>query len=69
LAVFNLVPIPPLDGSHILMALLPEKTIKAKIFLVAYGPFLLLMFIFFGFNLIRPIIFWLYQLITGSPLI
>ena len=69
LAVFNLIPFPPLDGSHLLMAFLPEKAIAVKLFLFAYGPFLLLMFIVFGFPLLRPIIFWLYQVITGSPLL
>ena len=69
LAIFNLIPIPPLDGSHILMAFLPEKAREIKMFLMLYGPFILLMFIFFGFQIIRPLIFWFYQVITGLPLL
>ena len=69
LLIFNLIPIPPLDGSHILMAFLPEKAREIKMFLMLYGPFILLMFIFFGFQIIRPLIFWFYQAITGLPLL
>ncbi len=48
LGLFNLVPIPPLDGSHILFTLLPEKWANTKIFLQRYGFFILIFFIFFG---------------------
>lgn len=43
LAGFNLIPIPPLDGSHILMALLPSQWMK-KIYapLATFGFFLIL---------------------------
>ena len=37
LAVFNLIPIPPLDGSHILFAFLPPSQTDFKIFLQKYG--------------------------------
>ncbi len=37
LLVFNLLPIPPLDGSHLLMAILPERYWKLKIWLVTRG--------------------------------
>ncbi|MCH9029431.1 MAG: site-2 protease family protein [Bacteroidetes bacterium] len=46
LFVFNLLPIPPLDGSHILFDLFPNK-ITAKILnLGLYGSLLLLVFIY-----------------------
>ncbi len=67
LAVFNLVPIPPLDGSKILYAILPDSAYRLKAALEQYGLLLLLFFIFFLFPLILPVVFWLYQLIVGSP--
>lgn len=45
LAFFNLIPIPPLDGSKILFYLVPIKT-ETKIMLESFGFILLLMFIF-----------------------
>lgn len=56
LAVFNLVPIPPLDGSKILFSLLPDSAFRFKEFLARYGMFILLFFIFFGFRTIVPVI-------------
>ena len=69
LAIFNLVPIPPLDGSHILFNLLPERAYQVKKFLRQYGTLLLLLFLFFGINLLDPLISFLYQLITGQAFI
>ena len=37
LAVFNLVPIPPLDGSKLLLFLLPQEQIHLRMFLNQYG--------------------------------
>ncbi len=65
LAVFNLVPIPPLDGSKILFALFPYRWRHIQNFLESYGMILLLIFIIFLFNLISPIILFLFRLITG----
>jgi len=56
LAIFNLVPIPPLDGSKVLFALLPYKFIEVQMFLEQYSLLLFFSFIFFGLPLIRPII-------------
>jgi len=66
LAVFNLLPIPPLDGSKILFAFLPLN-IKYKVFDLSekYGLFLILILIFFLPNFIFPIISWAFSLITG----
>ena len=48
LAVFNLIPIPPLDGSKILQGLLPPKYDEIMYNLERYGPFILLGIIMFG---------------------
>ncbi len=66
LAVFNLMPIPPLDGSHILFSVLPRKADDIKIFLSQYGMIILLFFIFFLLPVILPIIQFLFRLITGA---
>ena len=66
LGVFNLVPIPPLDGSKILYAVLPDSMYKVKMYLEQYGFFILLFFIMFAFQWISPIIIYLYLLFTGG---
>lgn len=62
LAIFNLVPIPPLDGSKILFAIIPEKYNYIKVNLERYGFIILLLFIFFAWQLIAPIIFYVFEL-------
>ncbi len=69
LAIFNLIPIPPLDGSHILFTFLPESFRSIKIFLSQYGFFILLIVIFFFLGWLFPIIQFVYRLIVGSPLL
>lgn len=54
LAAFNLLPIPPLDGSRILAAALPKSKAEFLDFLEPYGLFILfflLLFPFGGFSL------------------
>jgi Zn-dependent protease len=48
LAIFNILPIAPLDGSKILFGLLPVKHEGKIYFLERYGPFILLGLIIFG---------------------
>ncbi len=45
LALFNLLPIPPLDGSKILLGLLPRRLHEYVYKLEAYGPFILIILI------------------------
>jgi len=68
LAVFNLLPVPPLDGSHILFTFLPQKMENVRIFLSQFGLFVLLFIIFFLFPWIILIINWIFALIVGAPL-
>ncbi len=68
LAVFNLIPVPPLDGSHILFALLPYQARGIQMFLRQFGMFIILFIILFGFQYVLLIINWIFALITGFPL-
>jgi len=65
LMIFNLLPIPPLDGSKVLMPFLPYKWQIKFMELERYGFLLVLMFMMFGFSLITPIIYFLFRLIVG----
>jgi Zn-dependent protease len=42
LFVFNLIPIPPLDGSKILFSFVPRQFLRQMVFIEQYGPFFLL---------------------------
>ena len=68
LAIFNLVPIPPLDGSKILFSLLPSSFYRVISFFEQYSLVLILIFIVFFAEYLYPILAYLYQLITGLPL-
>jgi Zn-dependent protease len=64
LMIFNLVPIPPLDGSKILYSVLPANAYGVKVFLDRYGFMILLFFMFFLFESLSPIINALFNLIV-----
>ena len=68
LAIFNLLPVPPLDGSHILFTFLPPGMENLKIFLSQFGLFILLFIIFFFFRWLFLLINWIFALIVGVPL-
>lgn len=56
LAVFNLIPIPPLDGSKILFAILPERFAGPVNFMERYQLVLVLILIFFGWQFFLPLL-------------
>ncbi|EKE06788.1 MAG: hypothetical protein ACD_18C00280G0006 [uncultured bacterium] len=66
LAVFNLVPIPPLDGSKVLYAVLPDSMWKVKQVLEQYGFFILIAFVFFFSSALVPVISFVYSLLVGG---
>lgn len=67
LAVFNLIPIPPLDGSKILFSFFPYRWGHVQQFLEQYGFFLVLLFVFFLWQFIFPVVSFVFSLITGIP--
>jgi Zn-dependent protease len=54
LGVFNLVPIPPLDGSRLLSIFLPQRHQGIIYFLDQYGIFILLALLIFAPGLLSP---------------
>ena len=66
LAVFNLFPIPPLDGHWLLMSFLPARFNRLKVALYRYNLFLLLIFLIFIFPIVLPLIYSLFKLIVGG---
>lgn len=66
LAVFNLVPIPPLDGSKILFSFIPNNRFVFSELATRYGIFILIIFIVFGAQFLSPIISSLFSLIIGQ---
>ncbi len=64
LGLFNLIPIPPLDGSWILFRFLPASAEKIRMALQQYGIFILILLLFSGvlngFYLLVNMIFYLF---------
>lgn len=65
LAVFNLVPIPPLDGSKILFNLGGYKMLRVERFFEKYSLIALLVFVFFLWQFITPVIYFIFEILTG----
>lgn len=68
LAVFNLLPIPPLDGSHVLFGFLPVSFDRLREFLTTYGFIILLFILFSPFNFISPLVSLISRFLLGSLL-
>ncbi len=64
LAVFNIIPIPPLDGSKILLAVLPQNTYRKWMYVERYGMILLFALMFLNV-LDGPILFLRQGLLDG----
>lgn len=66
LMVFNLIPIPPLDGSKVLMTFLSDEWQMKFRSIEPYGIFIILLLLFLGLlNLIFIFIFTLFKLLIG----
>ena len=74
LAVFNLLPIPPLDGSRLLTIFLPPSKQKIIFFLDRYGIIILLAVVLFGReSIFEPVLAavesWVLRLAGGDQLV
>jgi Zn-dependent protease len=67
LAVFNLLPFPPLDGSKILDTFLPESMKPALAALEQYGFLILMVLMYMGFfsAIINPVLRLVYSFLLG----
>ena len=70
LALFNAIPIPPLDGSKVLFSILGKRFSHIEIFLEKYSTVLIVVFIFliWNTNFLSVIIQSLFTVITGMKL-
>lgn len=68
LALFNLIPIPPLDGSKILFTLLPARMHHLQKKMERLALPLLLVFVIFVWPLVFPLISYAFRVITGTLL-
>jgi Zn-dependent protease len=66
LAIFNLIPVPPLDGSTLLFRFLPPRTAwQVRPFLSQYGIFIVLAVVLLGGNLLGGLITGVTRLLVG----
>ena len=66
LAVFNLIPVPPLDGSKVLFAALPYRKRQIEIWLERYSLVFILLVIFFAGNVLLYLQSFLVRLFIGG---
>jgi Zn-dependent protease len=65
LALFNLIPLPPLDGSKILFAILPHRYNHVRAMLEMYAPIFVLLVVFFLWQIVSPVVPIVFKLFTG----
>lgn len=65
LAIFNMMPVPPLDGSKVLSALLPARFMEVRQKIEQFGFVGVLIFVIVLWQFIYPLIPWTFSAITG----
>lgn len=65
LALFNAIPLAPLDGFRFLSAVLPQRAQPTMQTIERYSLPLLIAFIVFGWKFVAPLAFSIYSLLTG----
>jgi Zn-dependent protease len=65
LAVFNLIPVPPLDGSRLLTIFLPPDKQKIIFFLDRYGFLIILAVVFLAPWLLEPLVAFAFRLVLS----
>jgi Zn-dependent protease len=65
LFIFNMIPIPPLDGSRVIFPFLPFSWQKIMMKLEPYGIFIALFFVIFFFSIVSVAVDFLFKLIAG----
>lgn len=68
LALFNAIPLAPLDGFRFLSAVLPARFQHSMRFIEQYSLPLLLLFILLGWKVVAPLAFVIYSALTGIAL-
>lgn len=65
LALFNLVPIPPLDGSKILFSFFPDSFSGKILIYEQYSFLFLIIFVVYFSQYLAPVLAFLFQVLTG----
>lgn len=66
LMVFNLLPIPPLDGSKILAPFLSPRLREKYLSLERFGFIFVIIFAWLGFSYLLPLIHFLFRIMAGA---
>jgi Zn-dependent protease len=65
--IFNLIPVPPLDGSTLLFRFLPPQTAwRIRPFLAQYGMFIVLGLVLIGGSILTSVVYGVAGILVGA---